>query len=151
MFWARLGPFRGALRHIVRIYGFEGDASAQGEVFTRIRESSSCRGVDAGPDSAAEARSGYPELDGRALGARLYLIYIETANAAVITGSASNAREEYSKDPHETSHRGRTCFGACVGSHSCRKSSVWRRSVSKGDEESSRPLLPTLPPPSGPC
>ena len=41
--WASFGPFCGALRDILRIYGFEGDARAQGEVFTRIYESTSRR------------------------------------------------------------------------------------------------------------
>ena len=39
VFWARFGPFCGALRDILRIYGFEGDARGQGEAFTRICES----------------------------------------------------------------------------------------------------------------
>ena len=42
VFWAPFGPFCGALRHILRIYGFEGDARGQGEVFTRIWESNRC-------------------------------------------------------------------------------------------------------------
>ena len=43
VFWARFGPFCGALRDILRIYGFEGDARGQGEVFTRNSESNRCR------------------------------------------------------------------------------------------------------------
>ena len=31
VFCARFGPFCAALRHILRIYGFEGEARAQGE------------------------------------------------------------------------------------------------------------------------
>ena len=39
VFWARFGPFCGALRDILRIYGFEGEPAEEGEGFTRIRES----------------------------------------------------------------------------------------------------------------
>ena len=45
VFWARFGPFCGALRDILRIYGFEGDARGQGEAFTRICESTFRREV----------------------------------------------------------------------------------------------------------
>ena len=41
--WASFGPFCGALRDILRIYGFEGDGRGQGEAFTCIRESTFCR------------------------------------------------------------------------------------------------------------
>ena len=132
----------------VRGYGFQGehDHGAEGvvrrgrpEFFLRRRARewgiTRCGQVltSFGSVCAAVRRAvpGYSELDGRALGARLYLIYIESARLPY-HGQHLQAREEYSKDLHEILHRGRMRMCVCEGSHSCQKSSVWRRSVSKG-------------------
>ena len=109
----------------VRGYGFQGehDHGAEGvvrrgrpEFFLRrrAREWGITRSgqvlTSFGPVCAAVRRAvpGYPELDGRALGARLYLIYIESARLPY-HGQHLQAREEYSKDLHEILHRGRMC------------------------------------------